>query len=144
MTTSSMSTSRRTVMSPDAPAAIGPYVHAVAANGLLFVSGQLPLDTSSGEIVGATAGEQARRALENLRAVVEAGGAALADVVRTTVYLQDIGTFAEVNEVYAGFFAADPPARVALQVAALPKGALVEIDAIVAVPDNDVRASARV
>lgn len=127
-----MTTPRRTVMSPDAPAAIGPYVHAVATPGLLFVSGQLPLDAATGAIVGASAGEQARQALVNLRSIVEAGGAVLGDVARTTVYLQDIGTFGEVNEVYAEFFPSDPPARVAFEAAALPKGALVEIDAVVA------------
>ncbi|MDX8152341.1 RidA family protein [Patulibacter brassicae] len=127
---------RRPITAPDAPAAIGPYVHAIAARGLLFVSGQIPLDPRTGEVVGTTAAGQARQALENLQAVVRAAGGALTDVVRATVYLTDMGTFAEVNEVYAEYFGEDSPARAAVGVAALPKGALVEVDAIVALPDG--------
>ncbi|MBF6619603.1 MAG: RidA family protein [Patulibacter sp.] len=129
-----MSTERRSVTAPDAPAAIGPYVHAVAAQGLLFVSGQISLDAKSGEVVGTTAGEQAEKALKNLEAVVRAAGGSLRDVVRTTVYLTDMGTFQEVNEVYARFFDQEPPARAAIGVAALPLGVRVEVDAIVALP----------
>jgi 2-iminobutanoate/2-iminopropanoate deaminase len=117
-----------------APAAIGPYSHAVRAAGLLFCSGQIPLDPDSGELVGATAAEQADQCLRNLQAVCAAAGATLADAVRMTVYLTDMGAFAAVNEVYGALFEADPPARVAIGVASLPKGALVEIDAIVALP----------
>jgi 2-iminobutanoate/2-iminopropanoate deaminase len=117
-----------------APAAIGPYSHAVRAAGLLFCSGQIPLDPDSGELVGTSPAEQAGQCLRNLHAVCAAAGATLADAVRMTVYLTDMGAFAAVNEVYGSFFEADPPARVAIGVAALPKGALVEIDAIVALP----------
>jgi 2-iminobutanoate/2-iminopropanoate deaminase len=124
--------SRTTVTAPDAPAAIGPYSHAVRAGGLLFCSGQIPLDAASGELVGETAPDQARRCLENLEAVCAAAGASLADAVRLTVYMTDLGQFASVNEVYGSFFASDPPARVAIGVAALPKGAQVEIDAVIA------------
>lgn len=127
-----MSTDRRTVTAPDAPAAIGPYVHAVAARGLLFVSGQIPLDAETGRLVGSTPAEHAEQAIKNLKAVVEAAGATLADVVRTTVYMTDLSAFAEVNEVYARWFGDNPPARAAIGVAALPAGALVEVDAIVA------------
>jgi 2-iminobutanoate/2-iminopropanoate deaminase len=127
-----MSNQRRAVTAEAAPAAIGPYSHAVQAGGLLFCSGQIPLDAATGELVGDSPGEQARRCLENLEAVCAAAGAALADAVRVTVYLADMGAFAEVNEVYAGFFASDPPARVAIGVAALPKGAQVEMDAVIA------------
>lgn len=130
-----MSHHRATVTAPDAPEAIGPYVHAVRAGGLLFCSGQIPLDPATGEITGSTPAEQARRCLENLAAVCEAGGAGLADAVRVTVYLTDMGAFAQVNEIYGEFFPADPPARVAIGVAALPKGAQVEVDAVVALPD---------
>jgi len=126
---------RATVTAPEAPEAIGPYVHAVRAGGLLFCSGQIPLDPATGEITGSSPAEQARRCLENLAAVCEAGGAGLADAVRVTVYLTDMGAFAQVNEVYAEFFPSDPPARVAIGVAALPKGAQVEVDAVVALPD---------
>jgi 2-iminobutanoate/2-iminopropanoate deaminase len=118
-----------------APAAIGPYSHAVRAGALLFCSGQIPLDPSSGELVGETPAEQARQCLHNLEAVCAAAGAGLADAVRCTVYMTDLGAFAEVNETYGEFFPADPPARVAVGVASLPKGAQVEIDAIVALPD---------
>lgn len=129
-----MSHHREVVTALGAPAAVGPYSHAVRAGGLLFCSGQIPLDPDSGELVGATPGEQAGRCLENLQAVVAAAGAQLADAVRLTVYLTDMDAFAEVNAVYERFFPADPPARVAIGVAALPKGAQVEIDAIVALP----------
>jgi 2-iminobutanoate/2-iminopropanoate deaminase len=125
---------RQTVTATAAPAVIGPYSHAVRAAGeLLFCSGQIPLDSASGELVGESAGEQARRCLENLQAVCAAAGTTLARAVRVTVYVTDLARFAEVNEVYATFFPADPPARVTVGVAALPRGALVEIDAVVAV-----------
>ena len=124
---------RQTLSADGAPAAIGPYSHAVRSGGLLFCSGQIPLDPATGELVGDTPGEQARRCLDNLEAVCAAAGASLADAVRVTVYLVDMAAFTEVNEVYAGFFKTDPPARVAIAVAALPKGAQVEIDAVVAV-----------
>ena len=130
-----MSHHREVVTALDAPAAIGPYSHAVRAGGLLFISGQIPLDPSTGELVGDAPADQARRCLENLRAVCAAAGASLADAVRVTVYLTDMGAFGEVNEAYATFFETDPPARVAIGVAALPKGAQVEIDAVVALPD---------
>jgi 2-iminobutanoate/2-iminopropanoate deaminase len=130
-----MSHHRHVVTALDAPAAIGPYSHAVRTGGLLFCSGQVPLDPATGELVGQTPGEQARKCLENLASVCAAGGARLADAVQVTVYLTDMGAFAEVNEVYATFFEADPPARIAIGVAALPKGAQVEIAAVVAVPD---------
>lgn len=127
-----MSTDRQSFVVPGAPPAIGPYVHAVAASGLLFCSGQIPLHPETGELVGETPAEQARQCLENLAAVVEGAGARLADAVRCTVYLTDMDAFAAVNDVYAAFFPDDPPARLALGVAALPKGALVEVEAVVA------------
>jgi 2-iminobutanoate/2-iminopropanoate deaminase len=127
-----VSVNRESVNAPDAPEAVGPYVHAVKAGGLLFCSGQIPLDPETGELTGATPAEQAGRCLENLSAVCRAAGASLGDAVRLTVYLTDMGAFAKVKEVYASFFESDPPARVAIGVAALPKGAQVEIDAVVA------------
>jgi 2-iminobutanoate/2-iminopropanoate deaminase len=127
---------RESIRAPGAPEAIGPYVHAVRATGdLLFCSGQIPLDPKTGELVGATAADQAGRCLENLAAVCDAAGATLGDAVRLTVYLIDMASFASVNEVYESFFESDPPARVAIAVAGLPRGALVEIDAVVAIPD---------
>ncbi len=114
----------------DAPAAIGPYSQAVAADGLLYCSGQIALDPETMEMVGATAAEQAHRVLENLEAVLRAGGSGLADVLKTTIYLADMGDFAAVNEVYAAAFGAHRPARATVAAAGLPKGALVEIDAV--------------
>jgi 2-iminobutanoate/2-iminopropanoate deaminase len=127
-----MDTDREIVQAPGAPPAIGPYSHAVRAGGLLFCSGQIPLDPLSGELVGDTPAEQARRCLENLQAVCAAAGASLERALRLTVYMTDLAAFAEVNEVYASFFAEEPPARVAVGVAQLPRGAYVEIDAVVA------------
>jgi 2-iminobutanoate/2-iminopropanoate deaminase len=123
---------RDALNAPAAPAAIGPYSHAVRAGGLLFCSGQIPLHPQTGELVGSSAVEQARQCLLNLSAVCEAAGADLGDAVKVTVYMTDLSAFAEVGEVYASFFEQDPPARVAVGVAALPRGAQVEIDAIVA------------
>ena len=123
---------RETVSASGAPAAIGPYSHAVRARGLLFCSGQIPLDPDTGELVGTTPAEQAHRCLENLKAVCEAAGSSLELALRLTVYMTDLAAFAEVNEVYGSFFGDDPPARVAVEVAGLPRGAQVEIDAIVA------------
>ena len=117
-----------------APAAVGPYSHAVRAGSLLFCSGQTPLDPDSGELVGKDVAAQATRCLENLQVVCAAAGATLADAVRLTVYVTDMGTFGAVNEAYQRFFESDPPARVTVGVAALPLGAQVEIDAIVALP----------
>ncbi len=127
-----MSRKREIVLSADAPAAIGPYSQAVRSGDLLFCSGQIPLDPASGKLVGETVAQQAERCLENLAAVCEAAGARLADALRLTVYMTDLDRFAELGDAYGSYFGADPPARVTVGVAALPKGALVEIDAIVA------------
>lgn len=116
----------------DAPAAIGPYSQAIRHGDLLFCSGQIPLDPSTGELVKQDAAGQARRCLENLEAVCRAAGTTLSRAVKVTVYLSDIADFARVNDVYAEYFAEEPPARVAVQAGALPRGADVEIDAIVA------------
>lgn len=128
-----MAGERRAIEAAGAPAAIGPYSHAVSAAGLLFCSGQIPLDAATGELVAGGAGEQAQRCLENLNAVCEAAGTSLQRAVRLTVYMTDLSAFAEVNDVYAGFFFdSEEPARVAVGIAELPRGASVEIDAIVA------------
>jgi 2-iminobutanoate/2-iminopropanoate deaminase len=126
---------RQPVTAPDAPPAVGPYAHAVRAGGLLFCSGQVGLDPKTGEMVGHTPAEQAGRCLENLSAVCNAAGATLGDAVRLTIYVTDISSFSEVNEVYGSFFESDPPARVTIGVAALPLGAKVEIDAVVALDE---------
>ena len=123
----------KTVISTTAaPGAIGPYSQAIEANGLVFVSGQIPLDPTTGAFVPGGVEAQAEQSLKNLKAVLEAAGCSLADVVKTTVFLTNMGDFAAVNEVYARFFTAECPARSAVQVGALPKGALVEIEAIAA------------
>ncbi len=114
---------------PDGAPAVGPYSPAVGAGDLVFVSGQLALD-ADGAMVGATAAEQAHQALENLRSLLAAAGLGMDAVVKTTIFLQDMGTFAEVNAVYAGFFAEPFPARSTVEVARLPKDALFEIEAI--------------
>jgi len=113
-----------------APAAIGPYSQAIRAGNLLFLSGQIPLDPATGQVVSGGVVAQAQRVLENLMAVLQAAGCSAAHVVRTTVYLVDLGDFAAVNEVYGRFFESPHPARSTVQVAALPRGAAVEIDAI--------------
>jgi 2-iminobutanoate/2-iminopropanoate deaminase len=124
---------RQSISTDGAPAAIGPYSQAVRTGDLLFCSGQIPLEPTSGELVKDDIEGQTRRCLQNLAAVAEAAGGSLANAVRCTVYLTDMNDFARVNEVYAEFFGGDdPPARVAVAAAALPKGADVEIDAIVA------------
>jgi 2-iminobutanoate/2-iminopropanoate deaminase len=120
---------RQAIATALAPAAIGPYSQAVAVDGLLFCSGQLGLDPATGELVEGVEA-QAERALRNLAAVLDAAGAAWADVVKTTIFLADIGDFATVNAVYARFMPDPPPARSTIQVAALPKGGRVEIEAI--------------
>jgi 2-iminobutanoate/2-iminopropanoate deaminase len=129
-----MSAERMSITAPDAPAAVGPYAHAVRAGDLLFCSGQIPLDPRTGELVPGDVADQAGRCLENLAAVCHAAGATLGDAVRLTVYTTEMGSFSKINEVYESFFESDPPARVAVGVVSLPRGAKVEIDAVVALP----------
>jgi 2-iminobutanoate/2-iminopropanoate deaminase len=128
-----MSDEREIIHSDAAPAALGPYSHAVRSGALLFCSGQIPLDPDSGELVGGSVSVQARRCLDNLAAVCEAAGTTLARAVRITIYMTDLGAFGEVNDVCAEVFTTDPPARATVGVAALPRGAAVEIDAVVAI-----------
>ena len=132
-----MSHHRRAISAEGAPDAIGPYSHGVVSNGLLFCSGQIPLDPDTGELIDGDAGAQTRRCLDNLSAVCSAAETELADAVRLTVYATDLaGDWAAINDAYGSYFPGDEaPARVAIGVAALPKGARVEIDAVVALPD---------
>jgi 2-iminobutanoate/2-iminopropanoate deaminase len=120
------------VHSASAPKAIGPYSQAIEARGArtLWLSGQIPLDPATGELVAGDVAAQAGRVMENLRAVLAAAGAGFEHVVRCTIYLADLADFAKVNEVYGRCFPSDPPARATVQVAALPRGARVEIDAV--------------
>jgi 2-iminobutanoate/2-iminopropanoate deaminase len=129
-----MSAERMPITAPDAPPAVGPYAHAVRAGDLLFCSGQIPLDPRTGELVPGDVADQAGRCLENLAAVCQAAGATLGDAVRLTIYTTDMSAFNKINEVYESFFESDPPARVSVGVAALPRGAQIEIDAVVAIP----------
>jgi len=126
--------SKRVISTSKAPAAIGPYSQAVSWGGLIFVSGQIPLDPATGQVVGADAGAQTERVLKNLAAVLEAAGSSLGQVVKTTVYLRDLNDFAKVNEVYARFFGEQPPARATVEVARLPRDVSVEIEVIAAAP----------
>ena len=126
---------RQTISTPEAPKAIGPYAQAVSATGrLVFCSGQIPLDPTTGEIVGAgDVRAQTERVMLNLGAVLRAAGASFAHVTKTTIFLTDLQDFAAVNEVYAGHVGANPPARATVQVAGLPRGVSVEIEAIAVV-----------
>jgi 2-iminobutanoate/2-iminopropanoate deaminase len=125
---------KRTITTDRAPAAIGPYSQAVAAGSLLFVSGQIPLDPVTGQVVDGGFAAQARRVLDNFLAVVEAAGLTPEHVVRTTVYLTDLSRFQEFNALYAERFGSSPPARAVVQVCALPRGVEIEMDGIAAFP----------
>jgi 2-iminobutanoate/2-iminopropanoate deaminase len=127
-------TSRQAVSTSSAPAAIGPYSQAIAVDGTVYCSGQVGLDPATGELAEGLEA-QAERALRNLSAVLDAAGVTLADVVKTTIFLTDMGDFAAVNAIYATAMPDPPPARSTVAVAALPKGALVEIEAIARRPD---------
>jgi len=118
------------IQTTDAPAAIGPYSQAVRAGSLLFVSGQIPLDPETGEVIDGDIAAQTRRVMESLGAILRAADADFSQVVRTTIFLTDLGNFGQVNEVYGSYFGDPPPTRATVQVAALPKGVGVEIDAI--------------
>ena len=130
-----MSHHRKTVTADGAPEAVGPYTHAVVSNGLVFCSGQVPLDPNTGKLVEGSIGDQTRRCMENLSVVAASAGAQLSDAVRMGIYVTDMGTFKEVNDAYGAYFETDPPARSTIAVAGLPLGAQVEIDAVIALPD---------
>ena len=121
---------KQAVSSPDAPKAIGPYSPAIRTGQLLFVSGQIPLDPATGQMIDGDIAAQTRRVLDNVGALLVAGGLTFADVVRTTIFLVDMSDFTSVNEVYGTYFSAPAPARATVQVARLPKDARVEIDVI--------------
>lgn len=122
--------SRTVVSAPAAPKAIGPYSHAIDAAGLVFCSGQTPIDPATGELIDGDIGAQTRRVLQNLQSVLEAAGLTMGHIVKTTVFLMDMADFGAMNAVYAEFFPDAPPARSTVQVAGLPKGARVEIEAV--------------
>jgi len=120
----------RVIATDDAPKAIGPYSQAIEVHGVVYLSGQIPLDPKTGQLVEGDIGAQTERVMENLGAILAAAGLGFEDVVRATIFLADLADFAKVNEVYGKRFPRNPPARATVQVAALPKGARVEIDAI--------------
>ncbi len=121
---------KRIIVTKDAPQAIGPYSQAVAASGFIFVSGQIPLEPQTGEIIGGDVREQTEQVMRNLDAVLQAAGTSLDLVVKTTVFLTDMNDFAAMNEVYGRYFEVEPPARATVQAARLPRDARVEIEAI--------------
>ncbi len=121
---------RQVVSTEQAPGAIGPYSQGVSTSDLVYTSGQIPLDPASGDLVPGGIEEQTRQVMENLSAVLRAGGSGLDLVLKTTCYLQDMSEFAQFNEVYAEYFTSGPPARSTVGVAALPRGALVEVEAV--------------
>jgi 2-iminobutanoate/2-iminopropanoate deaminase len=121
---------RKIVATDKAPKAVGPYSQGVVAGGLVFTAGMLGLSPQTGDLVGADAPAQARQALTNIKNILEAAGSSLDRAVKVTLYLTDITSFSEVNEVYAEFFSGDPPARSTVEIGPLPKGGLVEIDAV--------------
>ena len=125
-------TNKRQIATDKAPAALGPYSQAIVAGGMLFASGQVPIVPATGEMAGETIEEQARQVFENLGAVLAEAGLDFGDVVKTTVFLADLADFATVNEIYAGYFTRPYPARSCVQIAALPKGSLLEIELIAA------------
>lgn len=120
----------KTVSTQQAPQAIGPYSQAVVSKGFAFLSGQIPLDPATGQLVTGDIAAQTERVLENLKAVLTACGSSMGRVVKTTVYLKDMGEFARMNEVYARYFPANPPARATVEAARLPRDVRVEIDCI--------------
>jgi len=121
---------KQVIQTTEAPQAIGPYSQAVRVGQLVFLSGQIPLDPTSGNVVEGDIAVQTRRVMENLGAVLRAAGASFAEVVKSTIYLADLGHFSQMNEVYGSYFSSEPPARATVQVGALPRGVLVEIDMI--------------
>mgnify|MGYP006070905459 FL=1 len=121
---------KKAIHTNNAPAAIGPYSQAIEANGMIFVSGQLPIDPATGAFAGEDIAAQTRQSLTNIKSILAEAGAGMEDVVKTTVLLKNIADFTAMNEVYAEFFTGDCPARAAFEVAALPKNALVESEAI--------------
>ena len=124
---------RTTISTTSAPEAIGPYSQAVSTGSLVFCSGQIPLDPSSGELFSGTVAEETDRCMRNLEAVLAEAGSSLDRILKTTIYVTDMGDFAEVNEAYGAFFPSAPPARATVGVSALPKGARVEVECVAAV-----------
>ncbi len=125
---------KKVIHTPKAPAAIGPYSQAIAIDHLLFTSGVIPVDPATGNVVEGDAAKQAAQALDNLKNLVEAAGSSMDQVIKTTVFIKDMNSFAAINEVYATFFGGDFPARSCVEVARLPKDVLIEVEAVAELP----------
>lgn len=130
---------KKIISTNEAPAAVGPYSQAVRAGSLLFCAGQIPLDPKSGKILSEDISEQTRRVMENITAILQAAGLTFDHIVKTTIFLTDLGDFQTVNEIYGSYFKQEPPARSTVQVSALPKGARVEIEVIAMADDSTPR-----
>ncbi len=127
--------SKKQIATAAAPAALGPYSQGIVAGGFFFASGQVPIDPATGELAGETVEAQARQVFANLKQVLAAAGCGFADVLKTTVFLTDLANFAEVNSIYAEYFVEPFPARSCVQIAALPKGSLMEVELIAKIPE---------
>src|SRR6476659_8179791 len=131
---------KKIISTSDAPAAIGPYSQAIRSGNFIFCSGQIPLDPKSGEMVADDVGAQTRQVLDNISGLLKSEGLSLGDVLKTTIFLTDLGNFQIVNEIYGSYFSSEPPARSTVQVSALPKGAKIEIE-VIAVANDGATAS---
>ncbi len=131
-----MPSKKTRVFTQDAPSPVGPYSQAIHAGDFLFVAGQVPVNPKTGDFVTGSIGNQTRQCMENLKTILNAAGASLADVVRSTIYLTNMQDFGEVNDAYGNYFDLDPPARTTIGVATLPKGVAIEIDVIAYVPSK--------
>src|SRR5437762_2883438 len=129
---------KKIISTSDAPAAIGPYSQAIRAGNFIFCSGQIPLDPKSGQMVSDEIAAQTRQVLDNIRGLLKSAGLSLSDVLKTTIFLTDLGNFQTVNEIYGSYFTNEPPARSTVQVSALPKGAKVEIEVVALANDGAV------
>ena len=127
---------KKVIQTETAPRAIGPYSRAVRAGNFLFLSGQIPLDPNTGELIEGDIRQQAQRVLENIKGLLESQGLGMGDVIKVTIFLKDIGNFNQVNEEYAAYFSSSPPARSTVEVAKLPRNAEIEIEAIAFVPEG--------
>jgi len=131
-----MTSHKTSIHTKNAPSPVGPYSQAIRVGNLIFISGQIPTNPATGELVKGTLKEQTSRCMDNIKAIITAAGGSMKDIVRTTIYLTNMADFSTVNETYANYFDLDPPARTTIQVAALPKGVPIEIDAIANLPDS--------
>ncbi len=131
-----MTSHKNSIFTKEAPSPVGPYSQGIRVGNLVFISGQIPINPDTGKLIEGSMQEQTRHCMDNIKAILAAAGGSLKDLVRITIYLTNMADFSAVNEVYANYFDLDPPARTTIQVAALPKGAAIEIDAIAYLPSS--------